>query len=62
MDTIFGKCKGWFDVVRVAKEEPHMYGANGERLVGLDEARPVDEEKKARNADAQHMEDSKVTR
>ncbi|KIN05604.1 hypothetical protein OIDMADRAFT_141328 [Oidiodendron maius Zn] len=33
VDTIFRKTKGWFDVVRIARDEPLRYGKNGERLV-----------------------------
>lgn len=32
VDTIFRKTKGWFDVVRIARDEPLRYGKNGERL------------------------------
>lgn len=36
MDTIFHKApgaKGWFGVVKVAREEPRRYGKNGELLI-----------------------------
>lgn len=32
VDTIFRKTKGWFDVVRIARDEPLRYGKNGKRL------------------------------
>lgn len=40
MDHIFHKVsggKGWFDVVKVAKNEPYRYGKNGEVLIEYDE-------------------------
>ena len=37
MDFIFHKSKSIFDVVSVARNEPHMYGANGELLRTLDD-------------------------
>ncbi|RYP67603.1 hypothetical protein DL771_007155 [Monosporascus sp. 5C6A] len=55
MDTIFHKVSGagaYFDVVRVAREEPHRYDKNGELLVDYQET----EEHKARVAPADHRE------
>jgi hypothetical protein len=41
MDSIFLKCKsglkGWFDIVRVAREEPKRFGKNGELLINYNE-------------------------
>jgi hypothetical protein len=37
MDRIFRKTKSIFSVVRVAREEPHMYGKKGELLLTLDD-------------------------
>lgn len=37
MDIIFRKTKNVFDVVHVARTEPHMYGPNGELLRTLDD-------------------------
>lgn len=37
MDTIFHKTRGWFDVVRVAREEPHRYGEKGELLINYED-------------------------
>ncbi|KAI1858051.1 uncharacterized protein JN550_012873 [Neoarthrinium moseri] len=40
MDTIFHKApgaKGWFSVVKVAREEPRRYGKNGELLIAYEE-------------------------
>lgn len=37
MDRIFRKTKSIFSVVKVAKEEPHMYGKRGELLHTLDD-------------------------
>ena len=33
MDTIFHKTSSIFDVVSVARNEPHRYGKNGELLI-----------------------------
>ena len=40
MDSIFRKCKGtagWFNVVRIARDEPQRYGKNGELLIAYDQ-------------------------
>lgn len=37
MDTIFHNTTSVFNVVRVAKEEPHRYGKNGEVLINYQE-------------------------
>lgn len=40
MDSIFRKTKGaagWFNVVRIAHDEPHRYGKDGELLIAYDE-------------------------
>lgn len=37
MDRIFRKTKSIFQVVKVANEEPHMYGPRGELLRTLDD-------------------------
>jgi hypothetical protein len=37
MDRIFRKTSNVFDVVHVARSEPHMYGPNGELLRTLDD-------------------------
>lgn len=37
MDRIFRKTKNVFHVVSLAREEPHMYGPNGELLRTLDD-------------------------
>lgn len=37
MDRIFHKTTNVFDVVKIAKHEPHMYGPNGELLRTLDD-------------------------
>lgn len=40
MDTIFHKAegnKGWFSVVKIAKEEPHRYGKKGELLIDYEQ-------------------------
>ena len=33
MDAIFAKCNSIFTIVKIAKEEPHRYGKNGELLI-----------------------------
>ncbi|KAI1340869.1 sugar transporter family protein [Xylariaceae sp. FL0016] len=55
MDTIFHKCQGWkgyFDVIRIAREEPRRYGKNGELLIAYDET----DERKAHLPAHQHSE------
>lgn len=37
MDRIFHKSQSIFDVVGIARNEPHMYGPNGELLRTLDD-------------------------
>ncbi|KAJ5888998.1 hypothetical protein N7495_009039 [Penicillium taxi] len=37
MDRIFQKSNGWFDVVKIARTEPHMYGRKGELLRSLED-------------------------
>lgn len=37
IDTIFRKTKGWFDVVRTARDEPLRYGKNGELLIDYEQ-------------------------
>lgn len=37
MDRIFHKTTSVFDVVKLARNEPHMYGPNGELLRTLDD-------------------------
>ena len=37
MDRIFKKSNGIWDVVKLANNEPHMYGPNGELLRTLDD-------------------------
>lgn len=37
MDRIFRKTTSMFNLVRTAKEEPHMYGRNGELLHTVDD-------------------------
>lgn len=41
MDSIFRKVTGWkgaLDVVKVAREQPHRYGKNGELLIAFEES------------------------
>ncbi|KAI9802529.1 MAG: hypothetical protein M1833_001601 [Piccolia ochrophora] len=51
MDSIFRKSKGWFDVVKVAQNEPRRYGKNGELLINYEET----EEHAIRRASAVSM-------
>ncbi|MCJ1407718.1 hypothetical protein MMC19_001789 [Ptychographa xylographoides] len=37
MDAIFRKSKGWFDVVAVAKREPHWFDKNGKLVVNYED-------------------------
>ena len=40
MDSIFRKthgAAGWFNVVKIAHDEPHRYGKGGELLIAYDE-------------------------
>lgn len=37
MDTIFHKTSNVFDLVSVARAEPHRYGKNGELLINYEE-------------------------
>ena len=46
MDAIFHKttgAKAWFDVVKVAKNEPYRYGKKGELLIEYDETEAAQE-------------------
>lgn len=56
MDSIFHKCqggRGYFDVVRIAEEEPRRYGKNGELLIAYEE---TDERKAHLPQHAEHRE------
>lgn len=54
MDTIFRKTDSIFSLVRVAREEPHRYGKNGELLINYEE---TDEHKRrASHATTTHVE------
>ncbi|KAG7001320.1 hypothetical protein G7Y79_00032g066730 [Physcia stellaris] len=37
MDSIFRNAKGWFSVVKIAREQPRRYGKSGELLIQYDE-------------------------
>ena len=37
MDTIFRKCRSYFTVVRIARDEPRRYGKKGELLINYEE-------------------------
>ena len=46
MDAIFHEvsgAKGWFDVVKVAKNRPYRYGKNGEVLIDYEETSEAQE-------------------
>lgn len=58
MDTIFRKTDSIFSLVRVAREEPHRYGKNGELLINYEE---TDEHKRrVSHATATHVSESGV--
>ena len=37
MDSIFRKCRSYFTLVRVARDEPRRYGKKGELLIDYEE-------------------------
>ena len=37
MDTIFRKCRSYFTLVKIAREEPRRYGKKGEPLISYEE-------------------------
>lgn len=54
MDRIFHKTTNVFDVVPIARKEPHMYGPNGELLRTLDD---VEDEAVRRAINKQRKQD-----
>ena len=37
MDTIFRKCRSYFTLVKIARDEPRRYGKKGELLINYEE-------------------------
>ncbi len=37
MDSIFRKCRSYFTLVQIARDEPRRYGKNGELLINYEE-------------------------
>jgi hypothetical protein len=64
MDRIFRKTTSVFNVVSIARSEPHMYGPDGELLRTLDDveddavrrASILNKESKAQQSHSQHTE------
>lgn len=56
MDRIFRKTTSIFTLVQTTRDEPHMYGKNGELLRGLDD---VEDEavRRASKAQKEHHEE-----
>ena len=37
MDSIFRKCRSYFTLVKIARDEPRLYGKKGELLINYEE-------------------------